>query len=134
MVWIFRPAAKGPEVLLLERPGKRGGGHHPVTGKADDGESPVSCATREAEEETGLRGDLHDLERRHTFRDARRGAMEEHAFLLVVPAGSEPRLSSEHVGARWAEADDARAALEWPAHREALDRALGLWARLSASC
>ena len=136
LVWILRPAKYGgAEVLLLERPGQRGGGLHPVTGKADGDETPAQCAAREAEEETGLRGALHDLERRHVFRDQRRGrAMEEHAFLLVVPAGSEPKLSSEHIAARWAEPADARAALTWPAHREALDRALGLFAQLSASC
>ena len=135
LVWVVRPAKAGPEVLLLERPQQRGGGHHPVTGKADGDESPSACAAREAEEETGLRGALHDLERRHTFRDQRRGrSMEEHAFLLVVDQGSEPKLSSEHLSARWVEPGDARAAREWPAHREALERALGLFARLSASC
>ena len=134
LVWIVRPGDRGAEVLLLERPPRRGGGHHPVTGKADDGESPRVCAQREAFEETALRGDLHDLGFSHSFDDPRRRPLEEHAFLLAVLAGSEPRISSEHVGARWAEPADARAALEWAAHREALDRALALWLRLQKPC
>jgi 8-oxo-dGTP pyrophosphatase MutT (NUDIX family) len=130
LVWVLRPGPHGPEVLLLELTQRRGGGHHPVTGKADEGESAASCAEREAFEETGLRGDLHDLGFSHSFEDSRRGRrLDEHAFLLAVDAGSEPRISSEHVAARWVEPADARAALQWPAHRESLDRALQAWAR-----
>ena len=134
LVWIVRPGSQGPEVLLLERPARRGGGHHPVTGKADEGETPGACAEREAFEETALRGDLHDLAFTHSFDDQRRRSLEEHAYLLSVASGAEPRLSSEHVAARWVEPADARAALEWAAHREALDRALALWLRLRKPC
>ena len=134
LVWIVRPGRQGAEILLLERPEKRGGGHHPVTGKADEGEAPIACALREAFEETALRGELHDLGFSHTFDDGRRRSLREHAYLLSVPAGAEPRISSEHVAARWAEPADARAALEWAAHREALDLALALWLRLRKAC
>ena len=61
LVWILRPGPSGPQVLLLERPERRGGGEHPVTGKADAGESAAACAQREALEETGLNGALVDL-------------------------------------------------------------------------
>ena len=133
LVWLLRPAPTGVEVLLLERPERRGGGYHPVTGKADEGEAPAACAVREAHEETGLKGELFDLEYHHVFYESRgQRKLEEHAFLLVVLPGSEPELSSEHVGARWAEAGDARVSIEWPAHREALDRALALWDRVRA--
>src|SRR6185503_13168963 len=44
LVWIVRSGAGGPEVLLLERPDRRGGGEHPVTGKADARESAAACA------------------------------------------------------------------------------------------
>lgn len=128
LVWILRPGPGGrPEVLLLERPQRRGGGEHPVTGKADPGEQPPACAGREAQEETGLRGDLVALNLVHRYR-AGRGVFEEHAFLLSVARRAEPTLSSEHVAFRWAAPDDARAALHWKAHRDALDAALSKWA------
>jgi 8-oxo-dGTP pyrophosphatase MutT (NUDIX family) len=120
MVWIVRP---GPEELLLRRPVRRGGGEHPVTGKADEGEAPAQCAEREAFEETGLRGDLVDLRFKHGYRDQRR-ELEEHAFLLRVAKKSEPGLSEEHVSARWVTPAEARKALEWEAHRTALGLAL----------
>jgi ADP-ribose pyrophosphatase YjhB (NUDIX family) len=100
LVWIVRPSQGGPEVLLLQRPARRGAGEHPVTGKADPGESAIDCAAREASEETGLTGDLR------------------------VPRDAEPRLSDEHVAARWVTPKEARAVLGWEAHREALDLAL----------
>jgi 8-oxo-dGTP pyrophosphatase MutT (NUDIX family) len=123
MVWIVRP---GPEVLLLRRPERRGGGEHPVTGKADPREAPAACARREAIEETGLRGELLDLDFVHRYRHKQR-EIEEHAFLLRVPRGSEPELSEEHTGARWASPKDAAGILEWDAHREALTRALAAY-------
>jgi 8-oxo-dGTP pyrophosphatase MutT (NUDIX family) len=128
LVWIMRPGDGGrPEVLLLERPGRRGGGEHPVTGKADRGEKPLDCAAREAQEETGLRGDLTELKVVHRYRGAK-GVFEEHAFLLRVSRRAEPVISSEHVAFRWASPDGARAALHWKAHHETLDAALVMWA------
>ena len=123
LVWIVRP---GPEILLLERPERRGGGLHPVTGKADPGEAAEVCAEREAFEETGLRGRLTDLGLKHAF-GGRKHTFEEHAFLLSVALGKEPVLSDEHVAFRWALPGDALAAVEWPAHRQALERALQLF-------
>ena len=128
LVWIMRPGSGGrPDVLLLERPSRRGGGEHPVTGKAEPGETPLACAGREAQEETGLRGDLAALGLVHRYRAAK-GDFEEHAFLLSVARRAEPRLSSEHVAFRWAAPEEARAVLHWETHREALDAALSIWA------
>ena len=127
LVWILRPAAGGrPEVLLLERPKRRGGGEHPVTGKANPGEGPLACAEREAHEETGLRGDLVDLKLTHRYR-GNKGTFEEHAFLLRAPKKAEPELSSEHVSFRWATPDEAQAAVHWKAHRDALSAAITAW-------
>lgn len=123
LVWIVRPVASGPEVLLLERPERRGAGEHPVTGKADPGETAEECAEREAFEETGLRGKLVDLQFSHRFQ-GKRGEVEEHAFLLRVPPGAEPTLSDEHVGYRWAPEAEARSAILLPAHARTLDLAL----------
>src|SRR4051812_40508920 len=79
LVWIVRQGPSGPEVLLLERPSRRGGGDHPVTGKAHHGETARACAGREALEETGLRGELLELEYIHRYR-GKKGPFEEHAF------------------------------------------------------
>lgn len=127
LVWIVRPGSSGaPEVLLLERPGRRGGGEHPVTGKAHAGEQPLACAEREAREETGLRGELVELGLVHRYWGPKT-QFEEHAFLMRVPSSAEPALSSEHVASRWASPDEARAALHWKAHKEALDAAITAW-------
>ena len=133
MVWIFRPGRGGAvEVLLLERTVRRGGGFHPVTGKAEQGEAPADAAAREAEEETGLTGALFDLRFCHEF-EAPRGRCVEHAFLLGVAASAAVLLSNEHVGAVWATPDQARSRLEWDAHRATLALALAVWAALPAA-
>jgi 8-oxo-dGTP pyrophosphatase MutT (NUDIX family) len=123
LVWILRPdGVRGPQVLLLERPKRRGGGLHPVTGKADRGESARACAEREAHEETGLAGPMRELGHAHRFRQ-----FEEHAFAMTAKSGAEPTLSDEHVGHRWVAPAVALAAVEWPAHRESLELALLSW-------
>ncbi|GAC1343554.1 MAG: hypothetical protein NVSMB23_17510 [Myxococcales bacterium] len=129
LVWIVRPAGDGAaaEVLLLERPGERGGGLHPVTGNADRGEAPSAAAVREALEETGLRGDLVDLCFRHEFANAH-ARFVEHAFLLAVAAGAQFALSDEHVHALWTPGEDAHARIAWDAHRATLRLALEAWA------
>jgi 8-oxo-dGTP pyrophosphatase MutT (NUDIX family) len=124
LVWIVRQGPSGPEVLLLERPPRRGGGEHPVTGKADRGESAEACAAREALEETGLRGELVELKYKHRYRGRKGKFFEEHAFLLRAAPGATLVLSDEHVGFRWAPPPEALAAVGWPAHREALELAL----------
>jgi 8-oxo-dGTP pyrophosphatase MutT (NUDIX family) len=123
LVWIVRSGPSGPSFLLLERSPHRGGGEHPVTGKADAGETAEACAAREALEETGLSGELVDLRYAHRYR-GRKGAFEEHAFLLRVPDDAQPKLSDEHIGYRWASPRDARFAVRWAAHAKALDLAL----------
>lgn len=130
MVWVCRPAAGGGgvEVLLLERPARRGGGFHPVTGKAEPGEAPHEAAAREALEETGLMGPLVDLGFRHEFA-AGRTQVVELGFLLRVPAGAEPVLCDEHVAAAWVAPQEAVARLRWDAHRAALLLALQAWER-----
>jgi 8-oxo-dGTP pyrophosphatase MutT (NUDIX family) len=123
LVWIVRQGAAGPEVLLLQRPPRRGGGFHPVTGKAEEGEPIAQAAAREAREETGLTGDLVDLAFEHEFVSAAGKRFREHAFLLSVPSGAVT-ISDEHDGYAWVPPDQARATVSWPAHRESLERAL----------
>ena len=128
LVWILRPGPSGPEVLLLQRPARRGGGEHPVTGKGEAGESATLCAAREAREETGLEGHPIELKVVNRYR-GKKGAFEEHAFLIAAPASAEPKLSSEHVAHRWATPAEAHKALRWTAHREALDKAVEAFSR-----
>jgi 8-oxo-dGTP pyrophosphatase MutT (NUDIX family) len=123
LVWVVRQGAGGPEVLLLQRPPRRGGGFHPVTGKAEEGEPIAEAAAREAKEETGLTGELIDLDFEHEFVSANGKRFREHAFLLRVSGGSVA-ISDEHDGFAWVFPDRARAAVTWPAHRESLERAL----------
>ena len=123
LVWILRPGPSEPSILLLERPPHRAGGEHPVTGKANAGESAQECAVREALEETGLRGEIVDLGFAHRYR-GKKGEFEERAFLLRAPADAHPKLSDEHVGYRWASPAQARAAVRWKAHAKALDLAI----------
>jgi 8-oxo-dGTP pyrophosphatase MutT (NUDIX family) len=123
LVWILRQGAAGPEVLLLQRPQRRGGGFHPVTGKADEGESIGEAAAREAKEETQLAGQLVDLGYEHQYVSATGKRFREHAFLLSV-SGGDVQISDEHEAFEWVVPDRARAAVSWPAHREALELAL----------
>jgi len=97
---------------------------HPVTGKVEEGEEVAAAAAREAREETGLAGDLFDLGYLHEYESAGGKHFREHAFLLRVPGGGRVRLSDEHDEFDWVAPDAARAALSWPAHREALELAL----------
>jgi 8-oxo-dGTP pyrophosphatase MutT (NUDIX family) len=123
LVWIVRTGPRGPEVLLLQRPGRRGGGEHPVTGKAHEGETPIECARREAHEETGIAGEPVPLGLVHRYQ-GKKSLFEEHSFAMRAPANAAPLLSHEHVAYRWATAEEARQAVHWEAHREALELAL----------
>jgi 8-oxo-dGTP pyrophosphatase MutT (NUDIX family) len=128
LVWVVRPGPpdRGREVLLLERPRDRGGGLHPVTGKAEPRETHAQCAAREAREETGITGPVSELGFEHRFVSAKPGKRPvewtERAFVLEVPAGTEPRLSEEHVAHRWVPLGEAAAFLGWAAHRTAFER------------
>jgi 8-oxo-dGTP pyrophosphatase MutT (NUDIX family) len=134
MVWVLRPGGDGrAEVLLLQRPIPRGGGFHPVTGKAERGESALDAAAREALEETGLAGPLADLRFQHEFARAGRRFVE-HAFLLAAGLGAEVTLSREHVASEWVEPAEAVLRLSWTAHKASLALALAAWdLRLEAS-
>jgi 8-oxo-dGTP pyrophosphatase MutT (NUDIX family) len=127
LVWIFRAAREGPDALLLERTPVRGGGLHPVTGKGDPGELPKQIAAREAEEETGLVGELVDLDHQYEYFGRKGSRFLESAFLMKAPAGAEPRLCSEHCAYRWVPAIDADALLQWATHRTTLRLALKAW-------
>jgi 8-oxo-dGTP pyrophosphatase MutT (NUDIX family) len=129
LVWILRPGKAGAEVLLLQRPPRRGGGFHPVTGKAEDGEAPLAAAAREAREETGIEGALTDLGFVHQFTTRKGRLAEEHAFLLLADPQARVTISDEHDAFVWADAAAAREAVSWQAHRDSLELALEKFAK-----
>jgi 8-oxo-dGTP pyrophosphatase MutT (NUDIX family) len=129
LVWVLRRGEDGPEVLLLQRTARRGGGLHPVTGKAEDGEPIGAAAAREALEETGIDGRIVDLAFRHEFRTPKGKVAEEHAFLLEAPPQSGVRISDEHDAYEWASPQVARERLAWDSHRQTLELALQRFGR-----
>jgi len=124
LVWVLRPGKGGVEILLLQRPARRGGGLHPVTGKGEEGEEPLAAATREALEETGIAGSLSDLGFVHEFTTHKGRLAEEHAFLLLAEPRTQVRISDEHDGFIWVDVEAARASVSWQAHRDSLELAL----------
>lgn len=103
-----------------------------MTGKGEDGEEIAATAAREAEEETGLTGDLVDLGYFHEYVSSAGKRFREHAFLLRVPPATRAvALSDEHDGFAWVLPDAARSAVSWPAHRESLELALARLAERS---
>jgi 8-oxo-dGTP pyrophosphatase MutT (NUDIX family) len=133
LVWVLRPGKGGVEILLLQRPARRGGGLHPVTGKAEEGEEPLAAATREALEETGLAGSLSDLGFVHEFTTHKGRLAEEHAFLLLAERRAQVRISDEHDGFIWVDAEAARASVSWQAHRDSLELALAEFGKVENS-
>ena len=129
LVWVLRQGSSGAEVLLLRRPERRGGGMHPVTGKAEPGEQPAAAAAREAEEETGITGSVADLGYLHEYTSPKGKPIREHAFLLSAPARARVRISDEHDAFAWVDPSSARASVTWPAHRKSLDLALQRFAQ-----
>jgi 8-oxo-(d)GTP phosphatase len=123
-VWIVRHGAAGVEVLLLQRPARRGGGLHPVTGKVEEGEDVAVAAAREASEETGISGEVVDLGYEHEYVSARGKPFRERAFLLRAGLRAQVQISDEHDSFVWLAPAAARDALSWPAHRNALDLAV----------
>ena len=131
-VVVWRRGDNGPEVLLVHRTPADGGFWQPVTGMIEPGESPAEAALRETGEETGLAGEVLDLEYVRDFRIDRKyvgGAgphpwiNREHAFALEHDGKSEVRLSpSEHDEYLWTEPNRARELLKWNGNKKALER------------
>lgn len=126
----WRRAASGVEVLAIRRTPSEGGFWQPVTGRIEPGEAPAETAIREAGEETGLSGDLTDLEHVRDFRISpeylgedrdRPWVNREHAFALEVDSGSV-RLSKEHEEWVWLSPEKARELYRWNGNRRALER------------
>jgi 8-oxo-dGTP pyrophosphatase MutT (NUDIX family) len=135
---VRRPAADGArEYLVLLRSPEKLGYWHLVAGGVEWGEEPEAAASRELEEETGLRAVPHALEGPLGYLlaedpeivQARFAPGTERVtvwpFLAEAPAGWEPALDEEHVDHRWLPAPEAIALLEYPEPRAAVAAAEG---------
>jgi 8-oxo-dGTP diphosphatase len=128
--WIYRAGATGPEVLLLRRaPGRiLSGLWQCVSGSLEVGERVAIGALRELREETGFAGAdieaFYDLDLVNQFHEPSVDAVVTSAVFAVrvVVAGTEPRLSHEHDGARWLLLADAHREVVWPGYRTAIER------------
>lgn len=129
-VYLFRPAAAGPEVLVMRRaPGGRcPGSWEAVHGHVEAGELPATAADREVREETGLVPDrLYNLSRVEGF------YLHHQDQVAMVPsfAGwvgpeAQVRLSTEHDAFEWLPAAVAARRFSWPRSRAAIAAALEL--------
>jgi 8-oxo-dGTP pyrophosphatase MutT (NUDIX family) len=78
-------------------------------GRLEPDEDPETCLRREIEEETGLTVEVDRLLDTWVY-----PVLPERRVLIVtfacrsVPHGSEPMVSDEHLGARWATVDECR--------------------------
>ena len=100
-----------------------------VAGGGEDGETPTEAARRECREETGLEGDLFQLDSqatipKHHFRDSSSWGEEilvipEYAFALKA-SKREIQLSREHKNFRWVAYQEGIQMLKWDSNRNAL--------------
>jgi len=116
-------------VLLLQRQPDRGGFWQIVTGRVELGESEEACAAREVREETGHALAVRALGYEHAFALGGRippEVLRETAFAARW-AGGEVRLSgTEHRAHRWADPEEALAALPFQGLRQTVRRALAV--------
>ena len=131
--FIFQRADGAVRYLLLKRIGSRGAFWQPVTGRLEPGETWLEAAAREVWEETGLRGEVVDLNFRHSFlvdpkfwRQHPEFAIkinEEAAFVLDVTGGDPGAVTldpSEHDAYEWVDYDTAMDRLIWEGNKKAL--------------
>ena len=132
LIVVFRQCASGPGFLVLERAPDRQGYWHVVAGALAEGEGAAAAATRELEEETGLRTRVVPLEREYTYSldeeppEVRARFAPEvteiavTAFAAEAPARWEPALDEEHVDHRWCSEEEAVALLRDPEPQDAV--------------
>jgi lipoyl(octanoyl) transferase len=130
-VIIFDDSSGEPYYLLLRRTRARGGFWQPVTGgiKRKRNETPMAAALREAEEETGLNGELIDLNYVHSFFIEPRLLKQPHkkpqinreySYALRVKQRDVKIDPDEHTDYAWLNYEDAYARLIWNGNQRAL--------------
>lgn len=133
-VIVFRKSLNGIEILMMKRVPEDGGWWQSVTGMLDPGESKTQAALREVFEETGLTGDLIDLNYQHTFIIPKEwlgfpfSFNTEQCFALKVGAPQAPIIlsKSEHEAYEWTTVEKAKTLTPWDGMRIMLDRLLDL--------
>ena len=115
---VWRPAEKGPEVLLVHRP--RYDDWSLPKGKADPGESDEDCARREVEEETGLRCELGPHVADSHYVDGR-GRMKVARYWAMRPVDGDFEPGPEVDEVRWLPLDEARRQLSYKRDVDVLD-------------
>jgi len=132
-VLVWRDTVAEPNVLLSKRTASRGGFWQPVTGRVEAGEAPRQTAIREAAEETGLAGDLTDLDLIRDFRieneylggtGPRPTILREHAFAMRASSDAVTLSPNEHEEHLWTTPERAKELLRWNGNRRALAKLL----------
>lgn len=97
--------------------------YYVITGGVESGESPHEAASRETEEEIGLKPlriiDLHSKMEYVNSRTFKR--VSEYAFLIEVAIG-DLVLNEEHIDYKWVKIDDFEREIWWEGSREPLKR------------
>jgi 8-oxo-dGTP pyrophosphatase MutT (NUDIX family) len=129
-VYVFRGRGEALEVLLLRRARgqSRPGSWEGVHGRVDDGESVVSAAVRELQEETGCHARvIYNLSRVEQFYLHLTGQLATvPAFAAFVADDAVVQISHEHDTHLWLSPADARERYSWPRAVRALDDAIRL--------
>jgi len=132
--WMFRightsRSVERPEILLIRRaPGRiLPGLWQCVSGSLEDGERVSAGALRELAEETGFEAadieGFYDLDLVNQFHEPSvDGIVTAAVFAVRLRPEAEPRLSSEHDGARWHDLEEAHQQVIWPGYRTAIER------------
>ena len=117
-------------VLLMERSQDRGGFWQILTGRIEQGESPLAAAAREIHEETGYAPRLEEVRElgyAHSFAWGDRSPplfAHETSFVLKLPeAAPEPVLSDEHVSHEWCTPEEAQRRVPFAGLRRAIQLA-----------
>ena len=126
-VWIASDVySSSPKFLIFKVVEARGGGWHPITGSIEKGETFLSGAKRELEEETGISpqsGRWVFLDSHATFTDRRGSQATEHAFGLILK--DQPMTihldPTELTEFKWATFQDAKEALSFEPQQRALE-------------
>ncbi|MBX3322147.1 MAG: NUDIX domain-containing protein [Phycisphaeraceae bacterium] len=135
-VYIFRATPPDIELLQLRRTrSPLSGSWQPIMGHIEPGETALTAARREVQEETGLDSaapivlGLWALEQVHPFYLPDLDAIIlSPRFALQVEASWTPTLNTEHDASRWIPARDAGEHFMWPGQRAAIAELLSsLW-------
>ncbi|OUR98753.1 hypothetical protein A9Q84_04900 [Halobacteriovorax marinus] len=95
------------EILLLQTKKDRGFHWQNVTGSVEDNEEYFDAAIRELKEETGLPGEIHELDLNFEFTDRWHKHVLEKVYVALVPKSESIILcAQEHQDFKWLKIND----------------------------